>query len=68
MPRVLQCTSWNDTAQTCDAQAWVEQPASFIEYLPTVDEAHTVGGVFFGGLITLAALASLLKPSRSTDE
>lgn len=67
MPRVLQCVEWDEAAQTCTTEAWVEQPAAFVEYMPTVDQAQTVGVAMFLGLITIAAM-SLLLPPRENEE
>ena len=66
MPRVLQCLDYNEAAQTCAVEAWVEQPASFVHYLPTVDQAQTVGGAMFTAVVILAAM-SLLFPSNLPD-
>lgn len=64
MPRrVLECVEWNDTTQTCVAEAWVEQPSDFVHYLPTIDQAQAVGSAMFAACCVLAAM-SLFLPSQ----
>jgi len=50
---------------TCQTTAWIEQ-SMVADMLPTVDQAHIVGGVFFGSLVVIAAM-SLLLPPREDD-
>jgi hypothetical protein len=66
MPRVLQCTDWNETTQTCVTESWVLVDASVVSYLPTVEQAQTVGGAMFAACCVLAAM-SLLLPSNETQ-
>jgi len=68
MPRVLQCIEWNDAAQTCTTEAWVEQPASLVSMLPTVEQANAVGIVMFTSLVTLAAIKSMIVKPPSREE
>lgn len=65
-PLVLTCLQYDTASNVCVSEAWVEQPGSFIDYLPTVEEAHTVGGAMAITLITIAAMG-LLLPSRSSN-
>ena len=51
---------------TCQQTAWVEQ-AGFVQYLPTVEQANLVGGVFFLAYITLAVMQDLLSPSQDQE-
>jgi hypothetical protein len=67
MPRVLHCIEWNEATQTCTTEAWVEQPAELVSYLPTVEQAQTVGATMFTALVIVAAM-SLFLPSNSTSE
>jgi len=48
---------------TCQNMAWIEQP-TWVQYLPTTEQAVEVGGVFFVSLFTLAAAKRLLKPPK----
>lgn len=66
MARVYECVEWNPTTQACDAAAWVEQQSA-PDWLPTVDQAQTVGGAVFVSLAMIAAM-SLLLPSRSNND
>lgn len=61
MSKVLTCIDFDSTTQTCNAEAWVDQ-ASFVDFLPTVEQANTIGAVAFTSLITLAAVRRLLFP------
>jgi len=64
MPRrVLECVEWNDTTQTCAVEAWVE-PASLVQFLPTIDQAQAVGGAMFAACCVLAAMSLFLPPQQ----
>lgn len=56
----------NTETGVCSAEIWVDAP-SMLPAFPTVDQAQTVGGVFFVSLITLAVMKRLLKPPREID-
>lgn len=63
MPKVLTCVDFDSTTQTCNAQAWVDE-STWVDYLPTVEQANVIGFAFFASLFTVAATARLLKPQR----
>jgi hypothetical protein len=68
MPRLLTCIDPQPLSDgTCQQTAWIEQP-SLRDFMLTVDDAHTVGGAFFVGIITLGAMVSILKTQKGTDE
>jgi hypothetical protein len=48
---------------SCAQTAFIEQP-TFVDYLPTVDQAQAVGFAFFASIAVLASMG-LFKPSRS---
>lgn len=60
MAKVLMCIQFNESTKQCEEQAWVDQ-SDWTTYLPTVEQATAVGGVYFVGLMTLAALKGLLN-------
>ena len=65
MSRVLACIQWDEVAQTCQQQAWIDLPntiESLMKMLPTVDQAQTVGAVYFGTIVLMAALGAILHP------
>lgn len=64
--RVYQCIEWVEATGECAAAAWVEQ-ASFLDALPTLEQANSVGGAMFLSLAAIAAMA-LLFPPRSVDD
>lgn len=66
MARVLTCIEFNDTTKQCEQQAWIDQ-SDWTTYLPTVEQATAVGSAYFIGLMTLAALKSLLNPKTTED-
>ena len=66
MSKVLTCLDFDSTTQTCNAEAWVDQ-ASFVDYLPTVDQANTIGALALSSLITLAVVRRLLFPPETKD-
>lgn len=51
---------------TCANTAWVEQP-SVVQYLPTVEQANYVGGVFFVAYVTLAVMQDLLSSKNDSE-
>lgn len=61
MSKVLTCLDFDSTTQTCISEAWVDQ-SSIVDYLPTVEQANTIGAVMFTSLMTLAAARRLLFP------
>lgn len=66
MSRVYTCVDFDTDTRTCNAAAWTEQ-ASIVDALPTPEQAHGVGMVFFASLVLIAAM-SLLLPSRGLSE
>lgn len=65
--RYLACLDQQPPASgQCQNTAWVEQ-ATWVQYLPTTEQAVEVGGVFFVSLFTLAAAKSLLKPPKHVN-
>jgi hypothetical protein len=65
--RVYTCTEWSESAQQCVVAAWIEQP-KFIDYLPNMEDAQSVGFHMFASLAILAAMALLLPPRSITDD
>lgn len=63
MSKVLTCTDFDSTTQTCIAEAWVDQ-SSIVDYLPTIEQANGVGVAFAGSLILIAFAVRTLKPQR----
>jgi Ni/Fe-hydrogenase subunit HybB-like protein len=66
MSKVLTCLDFDSTTQTCNAEAWVDQ-AGFVDYLPTVEQANTIGAIAFSSLITLAVARRLLFPPETKE-
>jgi hypothetical protein len=63
--RVLQCVEWDDVTETCVTEGWVLL-STFPDYMPTVEQAQTVGFAAFAGVVIVAAM-SLLLPPREFD-
>ncbi len=64
MPRVLVCLDEVPAQDgSCALQAWVEQ-STFADYLPTHEQANSVGIAFFGALVLVAFAVRSLKPQR----
>ena len=51
---------------SCAQAAYIDLP-SWVDYLPTVDQANEVGMVFFISLMTLAAARRLLVDSSKEN-
>lgn len=67
MARVLTCIDEVPAEDgSCAQSAWLEQP-SWVDALPTTEQAHVVGPAFAGGLILLAVFR-LLIPKERDDE
>lgn len=67
-PRVLTCIDAVPASDgSCAQQAWLEQPA-WIDYLPTVDQANTVGGAMFAATCIMVAAKRLLFPNHKNEE
>ncbi|MBD9368357.1 hypothetical protein [Xanthomonas sp. XNM01] len=67
MSRVLTCIDPVPAEDgSCVQTAWLELP-SWVDVLPTVEQANTVGPAIAGGLILLAAMR-LLIPKNREDE
>ena len=64
--RVLTCIDYDEPAGECITEAWVEQP-SFVELLPTAQQAHSVGAAMLVACVAVAAM-SLFLPSRASTE
>lgn len=64
MPKVLTCVDFDSSTQTCLAQAWVDQ-STWVNVLPTVEQANVVGIAFFASLFSVVAAKRLLKPQRN---
>lgn len=64
--RVLQCVEWDDAAQTCVTEAWVIL-STFPDYMPTVEQAQTVGFAAFAGVVIVASMSLLLPPRELND-
>jgi hypothetical protein len=62
MPRVLTCTTWNETTQACDAQAWVEQPASPFPTM-TLAEGQQIGDSIVYACVAITIVKLFFKPS-----
>lgn len=63
--RTYVCTDWDADTATCHAAEWVVHP--LIEILPTVEQAHSVGGLMFIGVMSVLAMG-LLIPRSNDDE
>ena len=63
MSKVLTCTDFDSTTQTCIAQAWVDQ-SSWVDLLPTLAEGNAVGVAFFVALVSIAMVANIVTPPR----
>lgn len=64
MPRVLTCIDAVPAVDgSCAQQAWLEQP-SWVDQLPTVEEANDIGMLFFFSLVAIAAAKRLFKPPK----
>lgn len=63
MARVLKCIDYDETAQQCVTEAWVEE-GTWAEMLPTHTEANVVGVAFFGALVMIAFAVRTIKPQR----
>lgn len=61
--KYLACVDWDAVAQTCNSQAWVDQ-STWIDYLPSVADAHLIGLAFLGSWVGIASLKRLLKPPK----
>lgn len=67
MTRVLTCIDPVPAQDgTCSQTAWLDQ-SSWVEMLPTAEQANVVGPAIVVGLVTLAALR-LIIPSKGEDE
>lgn len=63
MPRVQTCTNWNETTQTCDASAWVEQqPAGLLPPM-SLEDGEKIGDAMVFSLVLVMVVKLLLKPS-----
>lgn len=65
-PRVLTCIDAVPASDgSCAQQAWLEQP-TWIDYLPTVDQANAVGFATFSAVCIVVAFKRLVlqKPSE----
>lgn len=67
MPKVLQCLDWDAASQVCNAQAWADQ-ASWIEYLPTVEQAGAIGGLMLLAVGGICAAGLLIPEGGTSDE
>lgn len=63
MPRVQTCTAWNETTQTCDASAWVEQQPAFLLPPMTLEEGKAIGDQMVFSLVLVLIVKLFLKPS-----
>lgn len=67
-PRVLTCIDAVPASDgSCAQQAWIEQP-SWVDYLPTVDEANTVGGAMFAACCVMVAFKRLVFPKQQSED
>lgn len=66
--RVLTCTDYDETAQQCVTEAWVEQVSPFMAAMPTIEQANEVGAAIFTSLLFLAVVKHLTKPPREITE
>ena len=67
MARVLTCIDPVPAQDgSCAQSAWLDQP-SWVDAMPTAEQAHVVGAAFAGGLILLAVMR-LLIPKERDDE
>ena len=67
MARVLTCIDAVPAQDgTCAQTAWLDEP-SFVDMLPTVEQANTVGPAAVAALVLIAAFR-LLIPKKGDDE
>lgn len=67
MARVLVCIDPVPAQDgSCSQSAWLEQP-SWVDMLPTVEEANVVGPAIFLGFVSVAALR-LILPNRGDEQ
>lgn len=65
MQYVWACTDFDSETQTCLADGWV-QASTWVDYLPTVEQAAVVGGAMFLAVMSVLAVG-LLIPGRETE-
>lgn len=65
MSYVWTCTDFDSDTQTCFAEGWV-QVSTWLDYMPTVEEAIIVGSAMFFGICIVLAV-TLLAPPPNTD-
>lgn len=62
-PRIQTCITWNDTTQSCDAWAWVEQqPTGILPPMPLA-EGKQIGDAIVFALVSVMVVKLFLKPS-----
>lgn len=67
-PRVLVCLDAVPAQDgSCALEAWMEQPA-WVDYLPTVEQANTVGGAIFAAVCVVVAVKRLIFPKSTNEE
>lgn len=62
MARVLTCTDYDTSTDTCTAQAWVEQSASPWPTL-TLEEGREIGDAILVAVLSVWVVKQFLKPS-----
>lgn len=60
MPRVLTCLDYDTETQTCNVEAWAEQPSLLPQM--TVEQGTAIGQQFAVGLLAIAAVKVFLNP------
>lgn len=60
MARVLTCMQWNETTETCELQAWVEESSPWPGL--TLAEGQQIGDAMLVGLMSVLAIKLFLKP------
>lgn len=60
MARVLTCISWNETTQSCDTQAWVEESSPWPGL--TLAEGQEIGDAMLVAILSVLVIKLFLKP------
>jgi hypothetical protein len=63
LPRVQTCITWNETTQTCDVSAWVEQQPTGLLPPMSLAEGKQIGDALVFALVSVMCVKLFLKPS-----
>lgn len=67
MAYVRTCTDFDSETQTCFAEGWV-QVSTWVDYLPTVEQATQIGGLMLLGVMSVMAMGLLIPPSERDSD